>query len=28
RGTWIYYRADPVTLAAMERILSAASGRV
>ncbi|MFI7237469.1 ArsR/SmtB family transcription factor [Streptomyces cyaneofuscatus] len=27
RGTWIYYRADPVTLAAMERILSAASGR-
>ncbi|WP_444970573.1 ArsR/SmtB family transcription factor [Streptomyces sp. SAI-25] len=28
RGTWIYYRADPVTLAAMGRILSAAYGRV
>ncbi|AXG80813.1 ArsR/SmtB family transcription factor [Streptomyces paludis] len=27
RGTWIYYRVDPVTLAAMERMLSVASGR-
>ncbi|MFF2539476.1 ArsR/SmtB family transcription factor [Streptomyces cyaneofuscatus] len=27
RGTWIYYRVDPVTLAAMERILSVASNR-
>ncbi|MEW2067527.1 metalloregulator ArsR/SmtB family transcription factor [Streptomyces sp. NPDC007346] len=27
RGTWIYYRADPVTLAALGRILSAASAR-
>lgn len=27
RGTWIYYRVDPTTLAAMGRILSAASAK-
>ncbi|MDX2401825.1 metalloregulator ArsR/SmtB family transcription factor [Streptomyces microflavus] len=27
RGTWIYYRVDPATLAAMGRILSAASAK-
>ncbi|MFD3787026.1 ArsR/SmtB family transcription factor [Streptomyces cyaneofuscatus] len=27
RGTWIYYRVDPATFAAMGRILSAASAK-